>query len=179
MRKRFWLSAVKVHMNLVPRLRLAIVGALLSGCLLWSSPASALSIKLTEANSGASVTVTDQQFFWDSNWLPGAVQYAGTLGNVVFDLTLALADPLIGGPDNALLTLTQLSVTATKAANLTVEVIDTDRTLASAPDNGIFLEQCRRRDHRRRQPRGGILRHPEQWPSLLSLRLWPAFRDFL
>ena len=124
-------------MNLVPRLRLAIASALFSACLLWSSPASALSISLVEANSGQSFTATDQ-FLGDMNFLPGAVRYSGMLGNVVFDLTLALADPLIGSPDNALLTLTQLSVTAFGAANLTVKVTDTDRTITPATPTAYF-----------------------------------------
>jgi hypothetical protein len=130
-------KAVKAHMNLVPKLRLAIVGILFGGSLLWSSPASALSITLYEANSGTLYTTNDQ-FLGDMNGVPGAVQYTGTLGNVLFDLTLALADPIIGSPDNALLKLTQLSVTAFAAANLTVWVTDTDRTLTPATPTASF-----------------------------------------
>jgi hypothetical protein len=96
-----------------------------------------VSITLYEANSGASLTLNDQ-LLGDMNFLPGAVQYSGMLGNVVFDLTLALADPLIGSPDNALLTLTQLSVTASSAANLTVKVTDTNRTLSPATPTASF-----------------------------------------
>ena len=118
-------------MNRFSRVRLAILGALFSGCLLWSQPASALSITLTEANSGATWSSSD-------NFLPGFVQYSGSLGNVLFDLTLALADPVIGTPDNALMTLTQLSVTASQAANLTVKVTDTGRTLTPATPLAAF-----------------------------------------
>jgi|RhiMethySRZTD1v2_1073278.scaffolds.fasta_scaffold01553_21 PEP-CTERM motif-containing protein len=111
--------------------RPAMAAITLAGLLLSARPAQALSITLSEANSGTSVTIQDNGL-GDLNLLPGAVAYAGILGGIVFDLTTALADPLVGGPDEAILSLTQLAVTAYDSARLTISVTDTNRTLAPA-----------------------------------------------
>lgn len=124
-------------MILIRRLRLVVAVAFFSGSLLVSVPAHALSITLSEANSGLSTTISDNGF-GDMNFLLGAIMYTGSLGDVAFDLTTALADPLIGSPDTALLSLTQLSVTASRDARLTVSVTDTDRTITPSPANALF-----------------------------------------
>jgi len=111
--------------------RLAVAAMALAAMLVSARPADALSITLSEANSGTSITIQDNGV-GDLNLLPGAVAYAGILGGIVFDLTTALADPLVGGPDEAILSLTQLAVTANNAARLTISVTDTNRTLAPA-----------------------------------------------
>ena len=113
--------------------RCATIAALFFVCLFAASkPASGLAITLTELTSGASVTIQDNGL-GDFNFLPGALTYAGVLGNITFDLTTALADPVIGNANTALLSLTQLAVTAFAPANLVVSVTDTNRTVLGSP----------------------------------------------
>jgi hypothetical protein len=124
-------------MNSIRFVRPALAAMALTGLLLSARPAQALSITLSEANSGTSITIQDNGL-GDLNLLPGAVAYAGILGGIAFDLTTALADPLVGGPDEAILSLTQLAVTAYNSARLTISVTDTNRTLAPAVPVGYF-----------------------------------------
>jgi PEP-CTERM motif len=124
-------------MSLIRPIRTALAMVAVAGFLLSGSPAHALSITLSEANSGTSVTIDDNGW-GDFNLLPGAVAYAGVLGGVVFDLTTALADPVVGSADTAVLSLTQLAVTASSAARLTVSVTDTNRTLAPSVPTAYF-----------------------------------------
>jgi hypothetical protein len=113
-------------------IQLVVASAVFAVCLASSRPASALAITLTEVTSGASLTISDNGI-GDMNLLAGGLTYAGTLGNITFDLTTALADPIIGSSGNALLSLTQLAVTAFAPANLVIAVTDTNRTVTGSP----------------------------------------------
>ena len=120
--------------------RNVMIGIVFGGiCLLSSVPAHAVSIKLFEENSGALVVVTDNGV-GDLNPMVGAVVFTGPVGNVILDLTTGLSKPLIGNSNSAMLTLTQLAVTAMQPARLTVSLTDTGFTVPAMPMASFLSE---------------------------------------
>ena len=120
--------------------------------------------------SGASGNHPGQRSERFRNFFPGALTYAGVLGNITFDLTTALADPVIGNANTALLSLTRLAVTAFAPANLVVSVTDTNQRDCAGIAGVVFGGIRQREDRQRKCHRLGI-RHPTNAPLCAGISL--------